>query len=115
MQDLGPRPSKLFRTLFHPRFHDRASRQSKLLCMDVLGYQEHLTIIRINAPLSSKKLAQLNEKFQDILISGSIEQVDANEIPYDNHVFLHLPRLVMHSQKASFGKVYAFIHYLNLL
>lgn len=80
-----------------------------------IRYQDKLTIIRINAPLSPEKLADLNEKFKDIILSGKIEQIDANEIPYDNHVFQHLPRLVMHSQKASFGKIYAFIHYLNLL
>ena len=80
-----------------------------------IRYQDNLTIIRINAPLSPEKLADLNEKFQDILLSGRIEQVEAKEIPYDNQVFQHIPRLVMHSQKASFGKLYAFIHYLNLL
>jgi hypothetical protein len=80
-----------------------------------IRYQDKLTIIRINAPLSPEKLADLNEKFKDLLLSGSIDQVDAKEVPYDNQVFQHLPRLVMHSQKASFGKLYAFIHYLNLL
>ena len=80
-----------------------------------IRYQDKLTIIRINAPLAPEQLANLNEKFKDILISGQIEQVDAKDIPYDNQVFQHLPRLVMHSQKASFGKLYAFIHYVNLL
>jgi uncharacterized protein (TIGR00730 family) len=80
-----------------------------------IRYQDKHTIIRINHPISEEKLAQLNDKFTDILISGKIEQVDAKEVPYDNQVFQHLPRLIMHSQKTSFGKVYEFIHYLNQL
>ena len=80
-----------------------------------IRYQDNLTVIRINTPLSPEKLARLNKKFKDILISGEINQVDAKEIPYDNQVFQHLPRLVMHSQKTSFGKIYEFIHYLNQL
>lgn len=78
-----------------------------------LRYVDDLTSLRLNRPLSEKKLVDLNRGFQDILVNGKIEQRGALEAEVQNNDYPELPRLVMQFDKKSFGRLREMISAIN--
>lgn len=78
-----------------------------------IRYHGPLTVIRINSPLSDRALADMNKKFASLLVKGAIEQVYPDDLPFDNQVYPGIPRLVLHYNRSTFGRLYEIIDYLN--
>jgi uncharacterized protein (TIGR00730 family) len=69
-------------------------------------------VMRLNSELSSDRVEQLNQDFQDILVRGKIEKSSAlpQEMGSETE---HLPRLVFHFDRRSFGRLHQLIHRIN--
>jgi len=78
-----------------------------------IRYHGPLTLIRLNSPLSERALADMNKKFAHFLVKGEIEQVSAEDIPFDNQVYPGIPRLTLYYNRSTFGRLYEIIDYLN--
>ncbi|NDC82958.1 LOG family protein, partial [bacterium] len=78
-----------------------------------IRYHDSMTIIRLSHPLSPRALADMNQKFASLLIKGTIEQVDSDSLTMDQPVFPGLPRLILHYNRHTFGKLYEIIDYIN--
>jgi uncharacterized protein (TIGR00730 family) len=74
-------------------------------------YVGELFVIRLNQELNDEQVEILNQKFSDILVSGKIEKSKA--LPKENDPSIHLPRLVLHFNQRSFGRLYEFINQIN--
>ncbi|MDD5774672.1 MAG: TIGR00730 family Rossman fold protein [Candidatus Omnitrophica bacterium] len=70
-----------------------------------LRYVRDLTVVRLTKPLPARKLQQLNREFKDILVDGSISAAGPLEEEVQKREFLSLPRLVMHFNRRSFGRL----------
>lgn len=78
-----------------------------------IRYHDAMTVIRLNSPLSARSLTDMNQKFATLLTKGTIEQVAAADIPFDSQLFPGIPRLVLHYNRHTFGKLYEIIDYIN--
>ncbi|MBC8282591.1 MAG: TIGR00730 family Rossman fold protein [Nitrospinae bacterium] len=78
-----------------------------------LRYVRGKTILRLNTPLSAKFLAQLNHEFQDILIKGKIESTGPLKEELKQKEYLDLPRISLHFDKKSFGRLNLLITQIN--
>ncbi len=78
-----------------------------------IRYHGNLTVIRLNSPMSDRSLADMNEKFKHLIVSGVIEQVNADDIPFDNQLYPGYPRLVFHYNRSTFGRLYEVIDFIN--
>jgi uncharacterized protein (TIGR00730 family) len=70
-------------------------------------------VIRINHELSVDAVAQLNNRFDDILASGSIDQTGALSEEADDQHLRHMPRIVLVPKKRDFGKIRLLIDAIN--
>jgi len=72
-------------------------------------------IVRLRAAPSKAELADLNERFADICVRGRIESAPAQppEVAGNDHV--DLPRIALHFDRASHGRLRALIDALNTL
>lgn len=78
-----------------------------------IRYHGSATVIRMTSPLSDAALADMNTKFKSLLVSGSIEQVAAEDIPFDNQLFPDYPRLILQYNRHTFGRLYEVIDFIN--
>ncbi|NBV41865.1 LOG family protein [bacterium] len=78
-----------------------------------IRYHGDMTVIRINQPLTSRALEDMNLKFKHLLVRGDIEQAMPDDLPFDNQVYPHIPRLTLYYNRSTFGKLYEIIDYLN--
>ena len=78
-----------------------------------MRYVNDLLVIRMNSKQSESKLEAMNAEFRDILVSGTIEQRDA--LPEEsNEPELHeLPRLYLHFNRRSIGRLRQLINRIN--
>jgi hypothetical protein len=70
-------------------------------------------VLRIQQPLSEARVAQLNDKFADVLRSGAIVQTDALPPEKNEPELAHLPRLVLSPHRHSFGRFRQLIDAIN--
>lgn len=72
-------------------------------------------ILRLHAEPTAGELAELNEAFGDIVVSGHIEPTAplAPEVSGRDHI--DLPRITMRFDRKSFGRLHSLIHALNNL
>ena len=70
-------------------------------------------IIRIQEPLSTKELTQLNQEFADLLAHGYFNQSEAVPEEFDEPHISHLPRLVFHFNWKELGRLRQCIDWIN--
>ena len=76
-------------------------------------YVHDALIVRLKKELSDQALSELNSEFASILSSGLIERASVHEEEWEEPHTAHLPRLRLHFNRASFGKLHRFIRSLN--
>ena len=69
-------------------------------------------VIRMNSPVSGELLAELEQKFADILMSKPIEQ-RFESLPEEQGLFPDKPRLVMNFDRRNTGRLRALINRIN--
>ena len=75
-------------------------------------YVDQKLVIRTNCELSDQEVANLNQKFADILTQGLITKSKALPEEKDNSV-ANLPRLVLHFNQKNLGRLYQLIATIN--
>ena len=78
-----------------------------------MRYSGRYLVIRIREPLSPDVLAALNGNFTDLLVEGTISQVNALPEEADEPEIADLPRLVFRFNSASHGRLRQLIDHLN--
>ncbi len=78
-----------------------------------LRYVREKTVLRLNSSLSAECLADLNNDFQDILLKGKIESSGPLREELRNKEYLNLPRVILHFDKKSFGRLNLLITRIN--
>lgn len=73
-------------------------------------YIDDLFMIRLNYDLTDAQIAQLNDKFADILLSGKIERRIPPTSEKDD---LKLPQIAFHLQGKKFSRLYQMINLIN--
>ena len=80
-----------------------------------IRYVGDKTVIRLNKPLSSEEINELNMKYSGILRSGKIEPTESLPAEQKSEEFLDLPRLVMDFNRHDFGIFHEMLQFLNTL
>ena len=70
-------------------------------------------IIRLNNDIDDALLAALNAEFSDILDQGTIERVQPTDVEVEDHDVVHLPRLGLYFDKASYSRLRQLIDRVN--
>jgi uncharacterized protein (TIGR00730 family) len=70
-------------------------------------------VLRLRREISDAELADLNRQFADIVVSGSIERVDASPSEIDDGDVVDLPRIALHFDRMSFARLRLLIDQLN--
>ncbi len=70
-------------------------------------------VIRLKQSLSEETIESLNKEFQDILVSGSIEQCEAFSEEENEPRIAHLPRLSLLFNRRSFGRLRQLVNEIN--
>lgn len=74
-----------------------------------------LTVLRLNERLPELKLKRLNQDFADILIDGKIAAGEPTPEEVKDKDLLKLPRLIMHFNRSSYGRLNELIRAINIL
>jgi uncharacterized protein (TIGR00730 family) len=74
-----------------------------------------LTVIRLNEPLGEAKIKRLNRDFADILTEGMIEEGGPTPEEVKDKDLVRLPRLIMHFDHLSYGRLNELIRALNAI
>jgi uncharacterized protein (TIGR00730 family) len=74
-----------------------------------------LMVIRLEAPPTDDELAMLNREFADIVTTGTIERVDPLPAERSTRDHLDLPRIALHFDRLSHGRLRQAIDALNSL
>lgn len=77
-------------------------------------YVRRQLVIRLKAPLCLGGIDQLNAEFSDILSEGIIKEVSAFDVERGDETEA-LPRLALHFDQRSLGRLHQMIHYLGKL
>ncbi|WP_164104292.1 LOG family protein [Candidatus Laterigemmans baculatus] len=78
-----------------------------------MRYVRHSLVMRLNSPLSEQTLAEVNERFNDILVEGEFIQRSALREERDEAELADLPRLVGHFDRRSLGRLRMLIDFIN--
>ncbi|MCY2982715.1 MAG: LOG family protein [Planctomycetota bacterium] len=78
-----------------------------------MRYVNDLLVIRMNRKVSDAKLAKINEDFKDIVVSGTIEQREALPEESNEPELNDLPRLYLHFNRRSIGRLRQLINVIN--
>ena len=84
-------------------------------CYHSLRYMPKRVIIRLQHEISDECLDTINDEFQDIMLSGTIERTGPSKIEVAEDDFVHLPRLVLAFNNRSFSRLTELILRLNAL
>jgi uncharacterized protein (TIGR00730 family) len=76
-------------------------------------YVSDRLVLRLLHQPTEAQVAELNEEFPDILAGGVIEAVTASPVEVREGDVPHLPRLSLHFDRRSFGRLRAMIDHLN--
>jgi hypothetical protein len=71
-------------------------------------------VIRLRSDLSEAAVAELNERFSDILVKGTIQRSRALPEEAGDETF-DLPRLVLHFNQRDLGRLFDLIGAINRL
>ncbi len=77
-----------------------------------MRYVKEKLVLRLNSPVSEKVLEQLNHDYGDLLSTGRIEQ-SADALPEENGELPGKPRLVLHFNHQSHGRLRLLINAVN--
>ena len=78
-------------------------------------YVDGCLVLRLLHPPTTEQLARLNDLFSDILMSGVIEAIAATPTEAEDGDHPDLPRLRLHFNRRSVGRLRALIDHLNSL
>ncbi len=78
-----------------------------------MRYVDELLVLRLQHKLSDRKLTALNHEFEDILVSGSIEQTGYLPGEASETDLLELPRLTLHFNRKALGRLRQLINAIN--
>jgi uncharacterized protein (TIGR00730 family) len=78
-----------------------------------MRYVKQNLVIRLLEPISQDMLDAFNRDYRDILVSGDFVQRDALPLEQDEADIAHLPRLVFHFNRRSFGRLRLLIDTIN--
>lgn len=78
-----------------------------------MRYVDELLVLRLQHKLSDRKLKGLNHEFEDILVSGSIEQTGYLPGEASETDLLELPRLALHFNRKAQGRLRQLINAIN--
>lgn len=78
-----------------------------------MRYVNDILVLRLTSQVSESRLAYLNERFVDILVSGAIEQRSALPEEHGEPELAELPRLVLHFNRKSLGRLRQLIDAIN--
>ena len=75
-------------------------------------YVDEQFVMRLKTELSEAQVAELNETFSDVLVSGTIVQTSVLATERDDGTE-HLPRLIFHFNQRDLGRLYQMIAEIN--
>jgi uncharacterized protein (TIGR00730 family) len=78
-----------------------------------IRYVGNRLVIRLRAAPTRAELADLNDRFADICTRGRIESAPAQPPEVSGHDHVELPRIALHFDRASHGRLRALIDALN--
>ncbi len=78
-----------------------------------MRYVNDFLVIRMNSKQPAEKLERMNLEFADILVSGAIEQRDALLEESNEPELNELPRLSLHFNRRSIGRLRQLIDRIN--
>ncbi len=78
-------------------------------------YVEGRLVLRLLHPPTEEQVEALNDLFPDILADGRIEAIEATPPELEEGDYPHLPRLLLHFDRRSLGRLRALIDHLNAL
>ncbi|MBS1195620.1 MAG: putative lysine decarboxylase, partial [Actinobacteria bacterium] len=78
-------------------------------------YVDGRLVLRLLHPPTAEQLAQINDLFSDIVVSGVIESGPATPAEVEDGDRPDLPRLLLHFDRRSLGRLRALIDHLNHL
>ncbi|MDQ3898784.1 MAG: Rossman fold protein, TIGR00730 family, partial [Actinomycetota bacterium] len=80
-----------------------------------MRYVDPRLVIRLKAAPTRGEIADLNDRFADICTRGRIESAPPQPAEVSGHDHLELPRIALHFDRASHGRLRALIDALNAL
>jgi uncharacterized protein (TIGR00730 family) len=78
-------------------------------------YVDGRLVLRLLHAPTEGQVAELNDLFSDILVAGRIEAIAATPVEAEEGDWPHLPRLRLHFDRRSLGRLRAMIDHLNAL
>ena len=78
-------------------------------------YVDGLLVLRLLHPPTPEQVEEINARFPDILVSGKIEAIDITPAEAEDGDQPDLPRLRLHFNRRSLGRLRALIDHLNSL
>jgi uncharacterized protein (TIGR00730 family) len=78
-----------------------------------MRFVRRLLALRVQRPLGEATLARLNDQFADILLDGRIEQRGAFPEEADEEALVDLPRVTLHFNRRSYGRLRELIDAIN--
>jgi uncharacterized protein (TIGR00730 family) len=78
-------------------------------------YVDGRLVLRLLHPPTEQQVAGINDLFPDILVTGRIEAIAATPAEAEEGDWPHLPRLRLHFDRRSLGRLRALIDHLNAL
>jgi len=70
-------------------------------------------VLRLQQAPDAEELEEINREFSDILVDGAIEPVEASQVEIADRDVPELPRLSLHFDRRSLGRLRALIDHLN--
>jgi uncharacterized protein (TIGR00730 family) len=78
-----------------------------------MRYVKNKLVFRLQSPISEELLADINEKFRDILVDGQFTQGPAQKEERDEPTLSAMPRLSFHFNRRSLGRLRQLIDAIN--
>jgi uncharacterized protein (TIGR00730 family) len=76
-------------------------------------YVRESLVLRLHRKLPDPFVAELNEEFRDIIVSGKLTQRKAYPTERDDPAVMHLPRLAFRFDRSKYGRLRAMIDRIN--
>jgi uncharacterized protein (TIGR00730 family) len=76
-------------------------------------YVRESLVLRLNRKLPDPFVAELNDEFRDIIVSGTLTQRKAYPTERDDPAVMHLPRLAFRFDRSKYGRLRVLIDRIN--
>ena len=98
----------------------RSSNSADEICRFYANYHsqrfiKNRLVLRLQQAPTPEQLEEINDGFSDIVVDGTIEAVAASPAEISDRDEPHLPRLSLHFDRRSLGRLRALIDHLNTL